>query len=175
MCTCFQLVPILSDVFSTCGSHRWVGMFGCWLVLACARGRAVKSVVFGVHVKYIFVHFGFNFDVCIFCERVGVGGGGGGLFQTREYVDIKFYYAPDFFQCEVWVSLGMPVRKKTVDGWNFSPNVLGYECNLDGDVIKIFCKVCREAYSNSKAGTSANFNEAQKDVFVIGTEIVKKT
>ena len=83
VCTSFQLVPILSDVFLTCGSLRWVGMFGCWLVLSCARGRAVKSVVFGV--KYIFVHFGFNFDVCIFCERGGVNGVvGGGDYSGLE-------------------------------------------------------------------------------------------
>ena len=61
----------------------------------------------------------------------------------------------------------MPVRKRTAEGWNFSPDVLGYERNSDGDVVKVVCKVCLEAYSNSRPGTSANFNEAQKDIFVI--------
>ena len=68
----------------------------------------------------------------------------------------------------------MPVRKRTVEGWNFSPGVFGYERNSDCDVVKGVCKVCLEAYSNSRPGTSANFNEAQKDIFVIGTETVKK-
>ena len=68
----------------------------------------------------------------------------------------------------------MPVRNRTVEGWNFSPDVLGYECNSDCDVVKPFCKVCRKVYRNSRPGTSANFNEAKKDIFVIETETVKK-
>ena len=68
----------------------------------------------------------------------------------------------------------MPVRKRTAEGWNFSPDVLGYERNSDGDIVKVVCKVCFKAYINSRPGTSANFNETQKDIFVIGTETVKK-
>ena len=55
-----------------------------------------------------------------------------------------------------------------------TPDVLGYECNWDGDVVKMFCTVCREAYINSRLGTSANVNGVQKDIFAVGTETVKK-
>ena len=61
-----------------------------------------------------------------------------------------------------------------MEGCNFSPDVLSCECNSGGDVVKTFRKVYRETYSNSRPGTSTNFNEAQKDIFVIRTETVKK-
>ena len=47
----------------------------------------------------------------------------------------------------------------------FQPRLTWLWMQSNGDVVKIFCKVCREAYSNSRPGTSVNFNEARKDIF----------
>ena len=43
------------------------------------------------------------------------------------------------------------VKVKTVLAWNFS--CLGNEANDTGEVIKFFCKVCREFFSTEKKST----------------------
>ena len=44
----------------------------------------------------------------------------------------------------------LPLGKRSVEGWNFSPDVLGYECNSNGDI------------KESKTHTAAVTNVADK-------------
>ena len=65
--------------------------------------------------------------------------------------------------------------KKTVEKWGFK--ALGYECNEEGEVTFVFCKTCREFYSDQRkhkvVGSSA-FIKDQVDKYVTGTSAVKK-
>ena len=71
------------------------------------------------------------------------------------------------------------VKRKTVERWGFS--CLGYEIDESGEVIKIFCKSCREFYSlekeqnelASKCNGSEKFLE-QSNTYVNGTRVIKK-
>ena len=71
------------------------------------------------------------------------------------------------------------VKKKTVEGWGFS--CLGYEIDKSGEVMKIFCKPCREFYSlekeqnelAAKCKGSEKFLE-QSNAYVNGTCVIKK-
>lgn len=68
----------------------------------------------------------------------------------------------------------MPNKKK-VKSWGFSS--LGFDCGEEGEVTKIWCKTCREFYSDSKNKTNANLNsfiKGQQDKYVNGTSIIKK-
>ena len=68
----------------------------------------------------------------------------------------------------------MPTRK-TVEKLGFK--ALGYECNEEGEVTFVFCKTCREFYSDQRkhevVGSSA-FIKDQVDKYVTGTSAVKK-
>ena len=54
---------------------------------------------------------------------------------------------------------------------------MGYECNEEGEVTFVFCKTCREFYSDQRkhevVGSSA-FIKDQVDKYVTGTSVVKK-
>ena len=65
-------------------------------------------------------------------------------------------------------------RKKKVDSWGFS--CLGYDCNGEGEVIKIWCKTCREFYSNNDVPSESkkSFIKGQVQKYVDGTTVVKK-
>lgn len=64
--------------------------------------------------------------------------------------------------------------KKTIEKWGF--NCLGYECDSEGDVTKIWCKLCREYATlvtdigHFKKGVA----KLSSEIFVKGTNIVKK-
>ena len=63
-------------------------------------------------------------------------------------------------------------NKKTVDSWDF--NNIGYECE-EGEVTKIWCKTCREFYSDASNKDSANVKsciKGQLDVYVDGTTVI---
>ena len=69
------------------------------------------------------------------------------------------------------------VRQKTVDSWSFKS--LGYELNQDGEVSIIFCKTCREFYTDEEQRKLAAKHKSKKfaeqnNVYIKGTAIVKK-
>ena len=67
----------------------------------------------------------------------------------------------------------MPTKKK-VDSWGYS--ILGYEFE-GNEVTKIWCKTCREFYSDTNNKESAHgksFIKGQLDKYVEGTSVVKK-
>lgn len=71
------------------------------------------------------------------------------------------------------------VQRKTVESWGFSS--LGFEINEFGEVVKIFCKTCREFYSSekekntmlSKVSGSSKFID-QSNAYIDGTTVIKK-
>ena len=68
----------------------------------------------------------------------------------------------------------MPTRK-TVEKLGFK--ALGYECNEEGEVTFVFCKTCREFYSDQRKHEvvgSSTFIKDQVDKYLTGTSVVKK-
>ena len=71
------------------------------------------------------------------------------------------------------------VKKKTVDGWGLP--TIKYELAEDGDtVIKVFCALCQEHYSNRTAGVPHVVGHkgavcSIADKWVSGTNVIKKS
>ena len=54
---------------------------------------------------------------------------------------------------------------------------MGYECNEEGEVNFVFCKTCREFYSDQRKHVvvrSSTFIKDQVDKYVTGTSVMKK-
>ena len=71
------------------------------------------------------------------------------------------------------------VKRTTVENWGFT--CLGMEIDDSGKVVKIFCKTCREFFSQekeknaklSKVKESKKFID-QSNTYIDGTAVVKK-
>ena len=68
------------------------------------------------------------------------------------------------------------LRVKTVKSWNFSCCCWEVDTEDTNEVVKVYCKICRDYYKDSASNTVKNYGVVKMvlDRYVEGTKVIKK-